>query len=403
MSRKAIKKDMAHIWHPYTHIKRQKPLLFTRGKGSYLFDVNNEKYLDAISSWWVNLHGHCHPYIAKAITKQTKILEHTIFTDFTHQGAITFAERLLKMLPGNFSRVFYSDNGSTAVEAALKMAIQFSQKKTIVVFKSGYHGDTFGSMSVSKGLFNTPFWPFLFSVTQIETPLNGNEDLSISQMKKALAKDDVIGFLYEPMIQGASGMRMYSHGAMCELLKLCIEKNVLLIADEVMTGFGRTGPLFASSYYPIKPDVITLSKGITGGFLPLGVTVCTEKIFKKVKMFLHGHSYTANPLSLSAALANLDLLEKDDCKAARKNIEESHQAFAKKSPVPTRYLGTILAVEYGKSASYFSPLKEKIKRYFLKQKIIVRPLGNVLYIMPPYCIKKSELEYIYETIVNFDH
>lgn len=406
MACKTIKKDLSFVWHPYTHVNKRNPLLFTQGKGVYLFDAKGKKYLDAISSWWVNIHGHCHPYIIKKMMAQARELEHTIFTDFTHLQAVTYAERLLSHLPKGFSKVFYSDNGSTAVEAALKMAIQFTKKKRFITFKGGYHGDTFGSMSTSKGVFNKPFWSFLFPITAITLPIKGYEEKAVKDMKKELSKCDVIAFLYEPMIQGASGMRIYCRETMSILLKMCKEQNVLLIADEVMTGFGRTGPLFASSYYNTSPDIMTFAKGITGGFLPLGVTACQEEIFKAISIFFHGHSYTANPISLSAANASLDLLTMPASVTQRKNIAKNHYRFCKRSKRSSKYvayyLGTILRVAYDcKNTSYFSPIKEKIKKHFLKRQILVRPLGNILYIMPPYCIKNKELEVIYDAIDSF--
>lgn len=286
MKKSATMQNNYNIWHPYTQAKGKKPpLLFSYGKGAFLYTESGEKYLDATSSWWVNLHGHAHPYIAKKISDQAHILEHMMFTDFTHKPAIELTKRLLKLLPKEFSKIFYSDNGSTAIETALKIAIQFWKNKKkkrikILSLEGGFHGDTFGAMAVSgKNPFNCAFRSYLFEVTQIAPPFLGKEEKAIVQLKKEIQNEDVICLLYEPLIQGASGMRIYSQEGFEEMLKLCREKNILLIADEVMTGFGRTGPLFASDFFSLKPDIIAFAKGITGGFLPLGATVCQEHVF----------------------------------------------------------------------------------------------------------------------------
>lgn len=402
-----LNKDAKHIWHPFTNLeKKEPPLLFVKGEGAFLYTHDEKKYLDGISSWWVNLHGHAHPYIVDKIAKQAALLEQVIFTDYTHPSAISFASRLLNILPKGFSKVFYTDNGSTAVETALKMAIICgSPKKKIVSFKGGYHGDTFGAMSGGgRSHFNAPFWSFMFEVISIDIPLKGREEISLRQMEEALGNDDVLCFLYEPLILGSGGMKIYSKKGLEALLQSCRKKGVLLIADEVMTGFGRTGPLFASSMMQTLPDIITLSKGITGGFLPLGATVCTQHVFnaflQKEKMFLHGHSYTANPLACAAALASLDLLEK----GSREHIIKGHEQFCQKwkdhpSLLRLEFLGTILVIEYAsENASYYSSIREKLIHHFLQHHILLRPLGNVLYVMPPYCIEEEDLQTIYKTI-----
>lgn len=382
-----VEKDRNHLWHPYTQ-SGGVPLLFTKGQGASLYTEKGEKFLDGISSWWVNLHGHCHPYIAEQIASQAKELEHVIFTDFTHPPAIDFATRLLKILPEGFSRVFYSDNGSTAVESALKMAIQYwknlgIKKRKILSLKGGYHGDTFGAMSLSgKNSFTAPFEEFLFEVSHLD------------EMEKVMKENDVICFIYEPFIQGAFGMRTY---ALEPLLEIAKKHEALLIADEVLTGFGRCGPLFASNLACLQPDIICLSKGITGGFLPLGATCCREEIYRSFseKTFFHGHSYTGNPLSCAAALASLDLLEKEACTRMRQHIHNRHQEFVGKWKGHPRLkrleaFGTFLIIEY---------LSHPPSRHFFHaHNVILRPLGNVLYVLPPYCIQDEELEKIYHTI-----
>ena len=404
-------RDKKVVWHPFTHLKNAPlPLTITKGDGVYLVDDKGKKYIDAFSSWWVNLHGHANKYIAGKIYEQAKKLEQVAFSNFTHEQAVVLAERLLKHLPGNQSRIFYSDNGSTSVEVAIKMAIQYHSNKgktktKIIAFENGYHGDTFGSMSVAeRNVFNKVFSPFLFDVTLIPVPVKGKEEASLKALKKALAGKNACAFIFEPLVQGAGGMVMYEPQILDTLVKECKKHGCLTIADEVMTGFGRTGKFWATNYIATKPDIMCLSKGITGGFMPLGATSCTQDIYNafisddKTKTFYHGHSYTANPLACAAANASLDLLEKDEMheKVERissffkemRNEYENHPAL-----VECRNRGTILAFELKtkQSTSYLNPVSERITAFFLKRGIIVRPLGNVLYFIPPYCINQKEL------------
>lgn len=388
-----------------------------RAQGSRIFLDDGRSLIDAISSWWVNLHGHAHPKIAEAIYRQSLQLEHVLFAGYTHRPAVDFAERLLQMLPGRMAKIFYSDNGSTAVETAIKMAIGYERKRTrekprILCLEGGYHGDTFGAMSSSgKNCFNRPFWSYLFQSTMVKPPYAGFEEEAIESLKAALRQDQYFAFIYEPAILGAGGMRTYSLDGFATMLSLIKDADITLIADEVMTGFGRTGPLFASELIGVKPDIICLSKGISGGFLPFAATACTEEIFnaflsdRSEEALLHGHSYTANPLACSAAIASLDLLLSDSCKKRRAEIQNSHKKAVSQWRGDDRFkrvesIGTILVVEYKNSESthYFHPLKELIHRYFEKKGILVRPLGNTLYIMPPYCISDDELNHIYQTL-----
>ncbi len=411
------------VWHPFT-ITEEPPIPIVRGKGVYLYGEDGRRYIDAISSWWVNLHGHAHPYIIEKIHAQAKELEHVIFAGFTHAPAAGLASRLLSYLPGGMSKVFYSDNGSTAVEVALKMALQYwynqgAPKSRIISFKHGYHGDTFGAMSAAgKNAFNRPFWSHLFEVVSIEPPLAGLEDVSEQCLIQHLQRGDVACFLFEPLILAAGGMIMYPPHGLDRLLQRCKEYRVLTIADEVMTGFGRTGTLFACDQLVEKPDIICLSKGITGGFLPLGATACTEEVYKAFtktgnpgtgnsgtgNSFLHGHSYTANPLACVASLASLDLLLEEECTHQRQTIQALHQAFChtwRDHPRLARLssLGTCLALEFKvDNGSYFHPIRNRLYKFFLERGILLRPLGNVLYVLPPYCIQEAELSYIYDKI-----
>lgn len=414
-----VERDRSCIWHPFTQMQTASPPIpIVKGEGVYLYSEDGRRYLDGISSWWVNLHGHAHPYITSKIKSQADDLEHVIFADFTHAPAVELASRLLPLLPGGMSKLFYSDNGSTAVEVALKIALQYwynkdprTAKKKVVCFKSSYHGDTFGAMSAAgRNEFNRPFWSHLFDVESIDVPLLGKEDTSLAQLQAILKKGDAACFIFEPLVLGSGGMIIYPAEALDRLIAFCREQRVLTIADEVMTGFGRTGTLFACERLHEKPDLICLSKGLTGGFLPLGATACTEEIFNAFKgehlkqAFLHGHSYTANPLACSSGAASLDLLLNPSCAAQRKMIEHEHQNFCSKfegHPKLRRCesLGTILALEYKSgNSSYFESTRDHLYRFFLERGVLLRPLGNVLYVLPPYCITSEELHLIYDLI-----
>ncbi|HUQ66231.1 MAG TPA: adenosylmethionine--8-amino-7-oxononanoate transaminase [Flavitalea sp.] len=408
-------RDKKVIWHPYTSQKYAPvPIPVIKAKGAWLFDDKGNRYLDAISSWWVTIHGHAHPYIAKKIYEQAQILEQVIFAGFTHEPAVHLAERILHILPGNFSKIFYSDNGSTATEVAIKMAIQYwwnqgDKKRTrILALSHSYHGDTFGAMSISeRGLFTLAFHDRLFDVIFAETPEEGKP---VSVTKEIL--DECACVIYEPLLQGAGGMKMYSPRALNEFIATCRSHGIICIADEVMTGFGRTGKMFASSYCDLQPDIICLSKGITGGTMALGVTACTKNIHdafvadEKSKTFFHGHSFTANPLACAAALASLDLFETENTLEHVQHIGNMHRHFAErltglKQVENIRIRGTIIAFEVkDKVEGYSSGVREKITEKALKQGVYLRPLGNTVYIMPPYCISEEELEKVYCVLLD---
>jgi adenosylmethionine-8-amino-7-oxononanoate aminotransferase len=432
MNSELVSKDLQHIWHPFTRQPADPaPLLITRGAGSLLFDDAGRSYIDAISSWWVNLHGHAHPHIAEKLYQQALTLEQVIFAGFTHEPAIRLASRLLPLLPGHFSRVFYSDNGSTSTEVALKMAIQYwwnreqspaghpsagPARRKIMAFKNAYHGDTFGAMSVSdRGVFTLAFHSMLFDVIFLDTPTPEN----IGDIKSIVHEHgpETACFIYEPLVQGAGGMVIYDAYLLNELLNTMKGHEIICIADEVMTGFGRTGKLFASDYLHKKPDIICLSKGLTGGTMALGVTACTDRIYQaylhadRQLTFFHGHSFTANPLACTAALASLDLLEQDECLQRIEWICAEQAAFCKRLselPVPVRQkirnprvLGTIVAMEINQgSDGYLNEVSRVITRMAMDKGVYLRPLGNTLYIMPPYCITAAELAVVQDTIMD---
>ncbi len=411
-------RDRNSVWHPYTQVQTaDPPIAIVRGEGARVFDESGKTYIDAVSSWWVNIHGHCNPRIAAAIAEQAARLEHVIFAGFTHIGAVELAERLLAILPGNLSKIFYSDDGSTAVEVAVKMALQYwhnrrESKTSIIAFENAYHGDTFGAMSVSgDSAFTAPFAPLLFPVVRIPAPFHGRERESIAAMEKALESGNAAAFLFEPLVMGTAGMLMYEPEPLDTLIAMCRAKGVPTIADEVFTGFGRTGKYFACDYIEHKPDIICLSKGITGGFMPFGATACSEEIFgaflsdDKMKTFFHGHSYTANPLACAAALASLDILQRSDCMERIRYINARHNATAERlrafpSVKEARVTGTILAVELHTQGgtSYFSAVRDAAYRFFLGKGIIMRPLGNIIYFLPPYCITELEMTAVEEAM-----
>ena len=414
-------RDKQAVWHPFTQLKTAPlPVAIVKGEGAYFYDENGKRYIDGIASWWVNIHGHSHPYLAEKISEQLRRLEHAIFSGFTHEPAVQLAERLLKRLPENQSKIFYSDNGSTAVEVGLKMAFQYWSNRDVprtkvIAFENAYHGDTFGGMSVgARNAFNLPFSRLLFDVIAIPVPVSGKEEESIQAMKRALEHHDIASFIFEPLVQGAGGMVMYAAEALDTLIRLCRENQVITIADEVMTGFGRTGKFFASDHLQHKPDIICMSKGITGGVMPLGVTSCAQFIYDaflsddKMKTFFHGHSYTANATACSAALASMDLFDRPEAFENIERIMKKHAAFLdtiKSHPRLTdaRQLGTILAFEIktGEHTHYLNSLAEHISEFFIERGIILRPLGNIVYVLPPYCISDEDLDYIYGAVEEF--
>jgi len=415
-------RDKQYIWHPFTHLKyHPKNIVITKAKGIYLYTQDGRRIIDAIGSWWVNVHGHSHPYIAKKIQDQLKVMEHCIFSGFTHLPAIELAEKLVNIVPVKNAKIFYSDNGSTSVEVAIKMALQYfynigqKQKTKIIAFKNAYHGDTFGGMSVAeRNVFNLPFKKNLFQTYFIDVPHSKNIEKVKKRLIQLVEKNNVAAFIYEPIIQGAGGMNIYEAKYLDELLAICKKNQVITIADEVFTGFGKTGRLFASEYLKHKPDIICLSKGLTGGFLPLGVTASSNHIFNafvsddKSKTFYHGHSFTANPLMCTAALANIELIEQLPFLQKIKIIEQWHKNFAQQigsllSVKSVRYKGIVLAIEIKtkEKTHYLNQLSEKIADYFLKRNILIRPLGNVMYVVPPTCIKQKEMKKIYDTMKNF--
>jgi adenosylmethionine-8-amino-7-oxononanoate aminotransferase len=353
------------------------------------------------------------------VSEQLHTLAHVLFAGFTHPAAVELAEGLLRVLPGNQRRVFYSDNGATSIEVALKMALQYfhnqgqPERRTIVAFRDSYHGDTFGAMSVSaRSAFTAPFAPLLFDVQFIDVPVPGRESEAEAQLELILQTHQVAAFIFEPLVLGTAGMVMYEPAALDALISRCHAAGALAIADEVMTGFGRTGRLFASDYLIEQPDIVCLSKGLTGGTMALGATTCTAPIYEaflsddRTRTFFHGHSYTANPIACTAGLASLELLLTPESAADRRRVEAQHAAFARElvgvaGIRAVRQRGTILAVEFDadEATSYFSRLRDQFYALGLERGVLLRPLGNIVYVLPPYCTTDDELRLVYDTLL----
>jgi adenosylmethionine-8-amino-7-oxononanoate aminotransferase len=408
------KRDKKVLWHPYTQMRTApEPLAVTRAEGVWLYTEDGRKILDGISSWWVNIHGHSHPKLNAALAAQASELEHVLFAGCTHRPAVELAERLLALLPAGMSRVFYSDNGSTAVEVALKLAIQYwrnlnqPQRQTFVTLHHAYHGDTVGAMSASEdSVFTRAFAPLLFQVERAHARLD--------DLERALAQlgNTAAAVLIEPMLQGAGGMLMQTPDFLAGVQTLCARHGVLLIADEVLTGFGRTGKMFACEHADVHPDIMCLSKGLTAGYLPMGATVATEKIFDaflsddRSKTFFHGHSYTANPLACAVAIASLDLFEEERTleRVARleRQLREGLEPLRRLPHVAdVRVIGGVGVVELeSPEGGYLDSAGPRLASEFLARGILLRPLGNVVYFMPPYCITEGETAWALEQIAS---
>ena len=423
-----LDRDRAHVWHPYTQAQTAPPPLpIARGEGVFLYTEDGRKLLDGISSWWVNIHGHAHPKLNAALSAQAAKIEHVLFAGCTHAPAVELAERLTEILPAGLTRIFYSDNGSTAVEAAIKMALQYwrnrgeTQRTRLITLDHAYHGDTVGAMSASAdSLFTRPFSPLLFSVSRAHAPYchrcplglqraSCNIDcLSSLEQQLAVRNDTVAGVLVEPMLQGAGGMIVWPKEFLAGVRQLCDRYGVLMIADEVLTGFGRTGRMFACEHADVRPDIICLSKALTAGYLPMGVTAATESIYNaflsddRTKTFFHGHSYTANPLACAVAIASLDLFAETNALSAVARLEKHMQAeLAPLKSLPivedVRILGGVGILEL-KGDGYLDQLGPRLSAAFLDRGLLLRPLGNILYFMPPYVITEDQTQWAVEQI-----
>lgn len=402
------------VWHPFTQHGLKQPIpLVTHAEGAAIYTADGRRIVDAISSWWVTTHGHCHPRIMRAIADQTQRLDQIIFAGWTHQPAEQLARELLQLMPSNLEYVFYSDSGSTSVEVALKMALGYWRNRgeprhRIVVMEGSYHGDTIGGMSVgARGVFNESYQPLLFDVDVIPFPEQGREQDTFDALEKLCRTRAPAAFIVEPLLQGAGGMRIYSAHALRELRSICAAFDVLFIADEVMTGWGRTGTLLACEQAEIVPDLLCLSKGLTGGSLPLAVTLATAAIYDahyssdRSRQFFHSSSYTANPIACAAALGNLAVWREEPVQERIASLSARQQVRLDRlaAGLNVRQIGTITACEIGSSQSnYMSDRGPGLLAFFGGRDLLLRPLGNTIYVMPPYCIEDQDLDRIYDSI-----
>ena len=416
-----VSRDKAHVWHPFTQMMTARsPIPAVAAKDATITDEHGKTYIDANSSWWTILHGHGNAKIAAALSEQFTTLDHTVFAGVTHSKAIEIAEKLTTVLPEHFTRVFFSDNGSTSTEVALKMAFQYwynqqKPKTKVLAIQGAYHGDTFGAMSVGeRDLFNAPFEAMFFDVDYLPFPTTDNIEDVLAKAKTLFETGEFSAFIFEPLVQGASGMRMYDKAWLDQLIALAHEHQVITIADEVMTGFYRLGTCFAIDQLEHKPDIICLSKGLTGGVLPMGLTITSDRLYEAflhpefAKGFLHGHSFTGNPMTCAAAVASFDILQEPQTIAKVNHICDLQTQYAetlKKHPKlrAVRQTGTILAMDINipESSSYFADIRNTAYDYFIDHGVLIRPLGNVIFVNPPYCITDDEMAFIYKTILDF--
>jgi adenosylmethionine-8-amino-7-oxononanoate aminotransferase len=417
-------RDRVRVWHPYTQMLTQPPLLpIVRGEGVYLYTEDGRKILDGISSWWVNIHGHSHPKLNAALAAQAQEIAHVIFAGCTHRPAVELAEHLVEVMPPDLTRVFYSDNGSTAVEAAIKMAVQYwrnrgePHRSGLITLHHAYHGDTVGAMSASEdSVFTRAFTPLLFPVERAYAPYCYRCPLGLKRetcgidclgdLERCLEEhgERTAAVLIEPMLQGAGGMIVWPAEFLGGVRRLCDRYGVLLIADEVLTGFGRTGRMFACEHAQVTPDILCLSKALTAGYLPLGVTAATDAIYEaflstdRGQTFFHGHSYTANPLACAVAIASLDLFRENHVLARVARLEQQMRAGLEPlRSLPrvgdVRVIGGVGVVELAGDSGYLADIGTRLGAAFLERNLLLRPLGNIVYFMPPYAITDAETQW----------
>ncbi|WP_316189355.1 adenosylmethionine--8-amino-7-oxononanoate transaminase [Bradyrhizobium sp. SZCCHNS1054] len=409
------------VWHPFTqHAAQGEIPTIVRTEGAWLETEDGRRIFDAISSWWVVTHGHRYPPIIAAIRAETERLDQVIFAGFTHPPAEALARELVAITPPELTHVFYSDSGSTAVEVALKMALGFwlhsgEYRRRILALEGAYHGDTIGGMSVGeRGVFNAPYAPLLFDVGRLPFPHQGREQQTLDALEAACRAHAVAALIVEPLILGAGGMLIYTPAVLAEMARICRRHGVLLIADEVMTGWGRTGTLFACEQAGIAPDIACTSKGLTGGVMPLAVTLCGDPIFAahydvdRRKTFFHSSSYTANPIACAAALANVQTWQREPVMQRIAALAEVHARALDRFRDDRRFanirqLGTVAALDLAvPDAGYLADIGPRLYRHFLARDLLVRPLGNTIYLMPPYCSTETEIGRVYDAIAAID-
>ncbi|MFC6857906.1 adenosylmethionine--8-amino-7-oxononanoate transaminase [Zunongwangia atlantica] len=409
-------RDKKHLWHPLTQHKIASDALgIVKANGVKLYDENGKEYIDGISSWYTCVYGHCNEFITDRVATQMKNLDQVVFSGFTHKPAVELSEALMKILPEGQQKLFFNDNGSTATEIGIKMALQYhhnlgNDRKVMLAFEEGFHGDTFGAMSVSGlSVYNGAFEDHFISVERIPVPNGDNNQAVLDQLKQLIKTHNVAGFIYEPLVQGAAAMKMHDADGLNEILKVCKENDIVCVADEVMTGFGKTGKYFASDYIETKPDIVCMSKALTAGLLPMGLTSCSQKIYDAfysdeiAKGLFHGHTYSANPLACAAALAGIELLTSEEMQSNIKRIENLHQAFAEKikdhpKVINIRHLGIIFAFDLNVKMERYGNIRNQLFSYFMENGVYLRPLGSTIYITAPFITSDEEMQKIYDTI-----
>lgn len=409
-------RDKKHLWHPLKqHQLHPESLAIIKAKGCIITDEDGNDYIDAISSWYTTMYGHCNDYIIEKTYEQMQQLDQIMFSDFTHEPAVTLSEQLIHILPEGQNKIFFNDNGSTAVEAAIKMALQYhfntnDKRSVFIAFENGFHGDTFGAMSVSGlSVYNGPFEEFLIDVKRIPTPNGSNTKAILELIKTYNLEHKIAGFIYEPLVQGAAGMKIHDAHGLNAILSYCKKQDILTIADEVMTGFGKTGRYFASDYMETKPDIICLSKALTAGLIPMAITSCTQAIYnaflsnEMAKGFFHCHTYSANPIACATAIAGIELLTSTEIQANIKRITAAHERFAlhiagHPKVKSTRHLGVIFALDLKTKTERYGALRDMLLKFFMDRGVFLRPLGHTLYIQVPYIISEVQLKKVYEVI-----
>ena len=416
MVKNISERDKKHLWHPLTQHKLHPEMIaIVKAKGAVLYDEAEKEYIDGIASWYTCMYGHCNDYIVEQVTNQMRQLDQVVFSGFTHEPAVKLSEALIEILPDNQEKLFFSDNGSTATEIGIKMALQYHFNRgekpgVMLAFEDGFHGDTFGAMSVSGlSVYNGPFEDFFMDVERIPIPTPENIEQLLSSLQTKLEQNNIAGFIYEPLVQGAAAMKMYDAGDLDRVLSLLKQHNVLTIADEVMTGFGKTGSYFASDYMVNKPDIMCLSKALTAGMMPMAITSCTKNVYDAfysddiAKGLFHGHTYTANPLACTAALAGIELLRSNEMQKNIQRIIQSHEKFdleIKNHPkiAGTRQCGIIYALDLDVKMERYGNLRNTLFKHFMDNGVFLRPLGNTIYILAPYVITDGQLKNIYSVI-----
>jgi adenosylmethionine-8-amino-7-oxononanoate aminotransferase len=414
-----LKNDASFIWHPLTqHKTATAPLAISHAKGNYLYDFDGKNYFDGISSWYTCSYGHTNPALTSAIKNQVDQLHHIVFAGMTHEPAATLGKKLIAILPDNQQKLFFSENGSTSVEIGLKMAFQYhfnkgEKRNTVVALENGFHGDTFGAMSASGlSVYNGPFEDFFIDVVRIPAPTKENLEQVLLLVDTILEQQQISSFIYEPLVQGAAAMQLNDNEALCQVINKFQQHGVIAIADEVMTGFGKTGTYFASDQIGAKPDVMCLSKALSGGIMPMAITSCTSDIYdafyddELAKGLFHGHTYSGNPLGCAAASAAIDLLISEEIQENIKRITRSNLAFQTKieahsSVSAVRTKGVILAMDLAIEMERYGNKRNEMFQWFWQRGLFLRPLGKTVYIVPPFTSSEQEMNFVYKLLEEF--